>query len=77
MLLSGLKKKHSKIGEESRFQGTILGIGADIRPVKIDGGPESIREWMAMNKASSAAKRQKLNNSASVATQDTAMTIVE
>jgi transcription initiation factor TFIID subunit 3 len=43
--LSVMKKKHSKTGEESRFQGTVLGKDAEARPVKIDGGPESLQEW--------------------------------
>lgn len=44
-----LKKKHSKTGEESRFQGTVLGIPAEGKPVIIEGGPfESIQAWEAM-----------------------------
>ncbi|KAI9847408.1 MAG: hypothetical protein M1837_002597 [Sclerophora amabilis] len=44
--LTALKKKHSKTGEESRFQGTVLGKSAEDRPVKIEGGPVgSIEEW--------------------------------
>ncbi len=43
-----MKKKHSKTGEESRFQGTILGIQAEDRAVKIEGGPvDSLHEWNA------------------------------
>lgn len=39
-------KKHSKTGVESRFQGTLLGVPSDIKPVKIEGGgPDSIEEW--------------------------------
>ncbi|KAF2756710.1 hypothetical protein EJ05DRAFT_74298 [Pseudovirgaria hyperparasitica] len=46
--LTALKKKHSKTGEETRFQGTILGKPADEKPIKIEGGPiESIRDWIA------------------------------
>lgn len=41
-----LKKKHSKTGEESRFQGTVLGKGADVRHVKLEGGhTDSIDSW--------------------------------
>jgi transcription initiation factor TFIID subunit 3 len=41
-----LKKKHSKTGEESRYQGTVLGKMADDRSIKIEGGPvESIQDW--------------------------------
>lgn len=39
-------KKHSKTGVESRFQGTVLGIPSEMKPVKIEGGgPDSIEEW--------------------------------
>ncbi|EEP76513.1 predicted protein [Uncinocarpus reesii 1704] len=43
--LSALKKKHSKTGEESRFQGTVLGKDVEDRPVVIEGGIESIKAW--------------------------------
>jgi len=42
------KKKHSKTGEGSRFQGTVLGKRGEMRAVRIDGTsgqPESIGEW--------------------------------
>ncbi|MCJ1379738.1 hypothetical protein MMC17_002841 [Xylographa soralifera] len=46
--LTALKKKHSKTGEESRFQGTVLGKGADVKPVRLEGGhTESIEGWEA------------------------------
>ncbi|OJD32859.1 bromodomain associated domain protein [Diplodia corticola] len=57
--LTSLKKKHSKTGEESRFQGTVLGIPADDRPIRIEGGPpESIHDWIkhTQEKAVAAAK---------------------
>jgi len=39
-------KKHSKTGVDSRYQGTILGKPAEVKPIKIEGGPvESIEEW--------------------------------
>jgi transcription initiation factor TFIID subunit 3 len=39
-------KKHSKTGVESRFQGTVLGMPAEPKTVKIEGGgAESIEEW--------------------------------
>lgn len=45
-VLLALMKKHSKTGAESRFQGTLLGHPADVKPVRIEGGPsESITEW--------------------------------
>ena len=41
-----LKKKHSKTGEESRYQGTALGKAADDRPIRIEGGPaETLQDW--------------------------------
>lgn len=44
--LTALKKKHSKTGEESRYQGSALGKPADDKPLKIEGGPvESLYEW--------------------------------
>ncbi|KAF2459737.1 hypothetical protein BDY21DRAFT_384262 [Lineolata rhizophorae] len=44
--LTVLKKKHNKTGEESRYQGTVLGIAAESKPIKIEGGPaESLAEW--------------------------------
>ena len=47
MLATVLKKKHSKTGEESRYQGTLLGIPADGKPVKIEGGPaDTLEDWM-------------------------------
>jgi hypothetical protein len=48
-----IKTKHSKAGEETRFQGTVLGIAAEHGPIKIDGGPPSIKEWLS----SQAARR--------------------
>lgn len=55
-----LKKKHSKTGEESRFQGTVLGIPAEGKPVIIEGGPfESIQAWEAMMRENNS-KRQSI-----------------
>ncbi|KAF2675126.1 bromodomain-containing protein [Microthyrium microscopicum] len=48
--LTALKHKHSKTGEESRFKGTVLGIGNEPKVVKIDGGPESMKDWLKMMK---------------------------
>ena len=49
-------KKHSKTGVESRFQGTVLGVPAEPRTVKIEGGgPDSIEEW-CRNMREKAAK---------------------
>jgi transcription initiation factor TFIID subunit 3 len=39
-------KKHSKTGVDARYQGTLIGKPAELRPVKIEGGAEeSIEEW--------------------------------
>ena len=47
-LCIALKKKHSKTGEESRYQGTVLGIPAEDKSIIIEGGPsESIQAWGA------------------------------
>jgi transcription initiation factor TFIID subunit 3 len=40
-----MKKKHSKTGEESRYQGTVLGKSAEEHPIVIEGGAESINSW--------------------------------
>lgn len=43
---AALKKKHSKTGEESRYQGTVLGKDADSQHVFVVGGAVgSIAEW--------------------------------
>ena len=44
--LTALKKKHSKTGEESRYQGTVLGKDMGEREISIEGGEvESIGAW--------------------------------
>lgn len=54
--LTVLKKKHSKTGEESRYQGTVLGIPADDRSIRIEGGPpESINDWINQMQERAAA----------------------
>ncbi|KAH7060899.1 hypothetical protein B0J12DRAFT_565704 [Macrophomina phaseolina] len=54
--LTALKKKHSKTGEESRYQGTVLGIPADDRILRIEGGPpESINDWIKQTQERAAA----------------------
>ena len=56
-----LKKKHSKTGEESRFQGTVLGIAAEGKPVIIEGGPfESIQAWEAMMRENTSKQKSAL-----------------
>jgi transcription initiation factor TFIID subunit 3 len=53
--LTLLKKKHSKTGEESRFQGTVLGIGSEFKPTKIQGGPETLAQWLEYTKQQNVA----------------------
>lgn len=44
--IAALKKKHSKSGEETRYQGTLLGKDAEDQTVVIVGGPVStLQEW--------------------------------
>jgi len=50
--LTALKKKHSKTGEEARYQGTVLGKPAGDRLVKIEGGPvERLEDWAVQMKS--------------------------
>ncbi|PPJ53563.1 hypothetical protein CBER1_00356 [Cercospora berteroae] len=43
---TALKKKHSKSGDDSRLQGTVLGRTADEKEIVIEGGPyQHIRDW--------------------------------
>ncbi|KAG9201135.1 hypothetical protein G6514_006047 [Epicoccum nigrum] len=63
--LNTLMKKHSKTGVESRFQGTVLGIQSETKPVKIEGGgPDSIEEWnrRTVEKAIKAAESKAESN---------------
>ena len=44
--LAALKKKHSKIGEDARYAGTVLGRQGEDKDVKIEGGSvETIQQW--------------------------------
>ncbi|KAK0392472.1 hypothetical protein NLU13_1967 [Sarocladium strictum] len=46
--LNALKKKHSKTGDDAKYQGTIIGRGVDSGEVQVEGGSEtSIDEWIA------------------------------
>ena len=48
-------KKHSKTGVESRFQGTVLGVPAEPKTIKIEGGAaDSIEEWCRKTRERSA-----------------------
>ena len=53
---AALKKKHSKTGEESRFQGTVLGKDPEPHRVVIEGGAESIQEWAAQLKSRESSR---------------------
>jgi len=57
--LTAIKKKHSKMGEESRYQGTVLGIGSESRPVKIEGGPASLAEWLQLTSRLTSTPEEK------------------
>jgi transcription initiation factor TFIID subunit 3 len=71
-------KKHSKTGVDSRYQATILGKPADVKPIKIEGGPvESIEEWcektrekMAKTQASAREHRETSNHTEGVVSTD-------
>ena len=55
-------KKHSKTGVESRFQGTVLGLPAEPKPIRIEGGPvESIDEWCTKTREKAAKEAAKEN----------------
>jgi transcription initiation factor TFIID subunit 3 len=44
--LIALKKKYDKTGDESRYQGTLLGKASEARPVPIEGGDAAtVQEW--------------------------------
>jgi len=44
--LTSLKNKHDKIGDESRYHGTILGKAPEPRVVEVEGGDiTSLQEW--------------------------------
>ncbi|EXJ88718.1 hypothetical protein A1O1_05650 [Capronia coronata CBS 617.96] len=58
--LTAMKKKHSRTGEESRFQGTILGKETEVQSVVITGGPsaslaEWTQSWLSASKKNSTA----------------------
>lgn len=43
---AALKKKHSTTDEDTRYNGTVLGKPAELRPVKVEGSEvDSLREW--------------------------------
>ena len=70
----GLKKKHSKTGEESRFQGTVLGKDPEPHRIVIEGGAESINAWatqMRSRERSQVAPTIKGNGNIDRSTQQT------
>lgn len=55
--VTALKKKHSKTGEESRYQGSVLGKDADAQPVAIVGSTtSSITGWAKALRSAHAAQ---------------------
>ena len=49
--LTMLKKKHSKTGDDTRLQGTVLGRSADSKDLVVEGGPvQHIRDWRPRQK---------------------------
>ncbi|KAJ4335374.1 hypothetical protein N0V87_006163 [Didymella glomerata] len=79
--LNTLMKKHSKTGVESRFQGTVLGIPSETKPVKIEGGgPDSIEEWnrRTREKALKAAEsKAESNGTPSISRQQSEDVVME
>ncbi|KIX01283.1 uncharacterized protein Z518_09008 [Rhinocladiella mackenziei CBS 650.93] len=63
--LTALKKKHSKTGEEFRYQGTILGKDTELQAVSIVGGPAaSIAEWTHQFLSGTKSSRAQKDNAA-------------
>ncbi|EMD63255.1 hypothetical protein COCSADRAFT_120473 [Bipolaris sorokiniana ND90Pr] len=57
--LNTLMKKHSKTGVESRFQGTVLGVPAEPKSIKIEGGAaDSIEEWCRKTREKAAKEAE-------------------
>ena len=60
--LTMLKKKHSKTGDDTRLQGTVLGRSADSKDLVVEGGPvQHIRDWRPRTKLD---ERPKVNGNA-------------
>lgn len=59
--LTSLKKKHSKAGDDSRLQGTVLGRPADDREIVVEGGPVAkVHDWRPrLEERSVNARREK------------------
>ncbi|KAH7076514.1 hypothetical protein BKA63DRAFT_468231 [Paraphoma chrysanthemicola] len=68
--LNTLMKKHSKTGVESRFQGTVLGVPAEPRTVKIEGAPEdSIEAWCRKTRERAAKAAEASHDASEVTSQ--------
>jgi transcription initiation factor TFIID subunit 3 len=79
--LNTLMKKHSKTGVESRFQGTVLGVPSEIKPIKIEGGgPDSIEEWNRKTREKSlktAESKEESNATPSISRQQSEDVVME
>jgi transcription initiation factor TFIID subunit 3 len=74
-------KKHSKTGVESRFQGTVLGVPAEPKTIKIEGGgAESIEEWCRRTRERAAkvaeSKRESRETTNNVETREPSAEVV-
>jgi transcription initiation factor TFIID subunit 3 len=74
-------KKHSKTGVESRFQGTVLGVPAEPKAIKIEGGgAESIEEWCRRTRERAAkaaeSKRESRETTSNVETREPSADVV-
>ncbi|CAO2656970.1 Nn.00g057730.m01.CDS01 [Neocucurbitaria sp. VM-36] len=79
--LNTLMKKHSKTGVESRFQGTVLGVPAEPRTIKIEGGgADSIEEWCRKTRERAAkaaeSKRESREPTSHVVTREPSEDVV-
>ena len=74
LTFAALKKKHSKTGEESRYQGSILGKDADGQNVVVVGGPfGSISEWSAQVRSHAVSAVQSTPASSAISSTLTPM----
>jgi transcription initiation factor TFIID subunit 3 len=56
--LPALKTKYNKTGDDSRYQGTMLGKEADLHTITIVGGPVgSIHEWTEQLRSKTVSPR--------------------
>jgi transcription initiation factor TFIID subunit 3 len=54
-----LKKKHSKTGDDAKWQGTIFGKYTDGNEILVEGGPiTSINEWISLRAPESPSPRE-------------------